>query len=160
MKIILDPFNDKIMNRIEDIESVSETYSLILTFKTSEMWEAFHEIGQCWSLDLRSAGIQKLSTSDSEKLSKIIAEELAMILTLGDIELLGRLKDLRGSWDKTTLIKSSQLLAQLQRDKLNKMVILQNIGSGDAPTKKPWKSQVKKAPPRRFEFTKELLARV
>lgn len=145
---------------IENIQSVAETYSLILTFELEEVWNSFSAIEQCWSLKLRSAGVEMLSQFDRDKLDRVIADKMSTILSSDDAKLLAELKAIRTSWLNNILSQSSKLLDETQQSKLKKMVILQNIATGNKPSQQPWKAKTKKSPPKRAEFTEKLLAKV
>lgn len=141
----------------EYIISISEVYSSILMFELKEMWISFKEIEECWNLELRAAGIEKLPEHDRKKLDAVIADKLSAILDYEDSTLLSELKAMRASWLNQVLVQASKLLDISQQAKLKKMVILQNIATGSKPSQKPWENKVHKPLPKRREPTEKTI---
>jgi hypothetical protein len=144
---------------LENIQSVADTYSLILTLQLSEAWNSFNLVAQCWSLELRSSGIELLPFCDRQKLDRILADKLVDILKSDHEILLSDLRNIREAWSKEVLAQASELLGS-ERSILKKMVILQNISNGEKAVDKPWEVKIKKTPPKRPEFSKKILAKV
>jgi hypothetical protein len=150
----------------ENIKFVTDILSAILNLEDSQMYEAFADIYTIWEEDLCFLGMKELN-SDScarmvahQQLCQSIAIDLANILKCEDMELLERLQVIRKKNSKYLLSVATRSLNPSEQTKLKKMVILQNICNGEKPSDKPWTVKSKVAPPKRTEFTKELLAKV
>lgn len=144
---------------LENIKAVAATYSLVLSLDLPEMWISFSELEKCWSLELRTSGIEVLSATDQQKISSILADKIKEILSFDDKKLLVDLNLLRKSWINNLLIQASKLLDISDQTKLRKMVILQNIATGSKPNQKPWEKTSLKASPKRRASTEKVVRR-
>jgi len=150
----------------ENIQSVASTLSLIVSFEDSQMWEAFADIYSIWDEKLRTLAIAQLPEIDRQRLDEYnrlcatISTQLSLVLSYEDKKLLKELQTIRHKRSKYLLSVVSRLLSKGEQVKLRKMIILQNITNGEESLDRPWEQKKVKVPPKRKEFTKELLAEI
>jgi hypothetical protein len=143
----LDPLN---------VQLISSAYKEALDLPTMQMWRHFHYFTILWSQLLRSTAIGLLDAEHMNLLSQRVSSQLSSLLSKEDKRLFRQLKFVRNCLDKPVMISATKLLLPDEIIKLKKMIVLQNVVSGNKPSQKPWESKTRKPSPKRREPSEKI----
>ena len=138
------------------VELAVSAYRELLDLSTVGMWRHLQYYTLLWSELLRSTAVSQLDPEQMNLLTQRVSRGLSCLLSKEDKRLLRQLGFVRKCVSKSVMISATKILLPEEQTKMRKMVVLQNIATGNKPSQKPWESKVKKPSPKRREPTEKV----